>query len=247
MKFTEFALNLIYPPFCVGCNELLPFDSPIEVALCPACYDKWQKAREAICPDCKQHEDECRCRPSALRKMSVECAHLVPYRNAEGEVERLLLTAKEENYRHLFRFFGKELAERSESLEQAIEQDALVTWLPRSRRRASEKGIDQAKEVAKAFAEIRSLEVAPLFKRINGGAQKNLTATERFDHARSAYKLSQKCPPVKGRTIVLIDDIFTTGATMLAAIELLGTVGAGRIVCLTVAMTRSTKGKPANE
>lgn len=243
MKCSEFLLNLIYPPFCVACGELLHCDAPSDNALCDHCCEKWAEGRATACLDCHRREDECRCAPEALRKLGGETAHLLPYRNAEGVLEQVLLTAKRERYRHLFRFMGGELAKRADALQPMLSQNALITWLPRSRLAASDAGVDQAKELALAFAEVTSLECAPLFARIKGGAQKELTGSERLAHACAAYRLKRRRPPIEGRTLILIDDIFTTGSTMQAATELLREAGAGRIVCLTVAKTRSEKRK----
>lgn len=238
MKTTDLLLKLLYPPFCVICGELLPIDRA-EEALCEKCLPKWQRAKLARCPDCHRREDECRCTPNTLRRLAAECAHLIAYRESANAAEKLLLTAKDERYRSLFCFLGKELSARFDAIVPSVERDALVTWMPRSRLRAADSGVDQAKEIAKAFASLRSFETAPLFIRVRGGAQKALTASERFEHARETYRLKPKHSPLTGRTVILIDDIFTTGATMLAATELLHSAGAGRVICLTVAKTRN--------
>lgn len=238
MKASELLLNLIYPPFCVMCGELLPIGDADD-ALCETCHAKWQKAREARCPDCRRSEAECCCTPSELHRLNAECAHLVPYQQASDAVGRVLLTAKDERYHTLFNFFGRELSERLAQVRPPVARDALITWLPRSRSKAAETGVDQAKEMAKALAKYTGLQVTPLFDRVRGGMQKELTADERLSHARASYRLRRKGPPLGGRTVVTVDDIFTTGATMLATAELLRAHGAGRIICLTVAKTRS--------
>lgn len=242
MKTTELLLNLIYPPFCANCGELLPLTNAAD-ALCDRCHDQWDYARGEFCPDCRRREDACRCVPPTLRHLGAECAHIVPYRSSTDTVGRLLLTAKDERYDSLFRFFGQALAERCESIFEPIEADVIVTWLPRSRARASERGVDQAKEMASALASLKGWQIAPLLSRVKGGAQKELTAEERLIHARASYRLARKHPPLAGRTVLLVDDILTTGASMLAA-ELLKGAGAARIVCLTVAKTRQKENEP---
>jgi predicted amidophosphoribosyltransferase len=63
--------------------------------------------------------------------------------------------------------------------------------------------------------------------------------------ARRTYRLHRRCPSVEGATVLLVDDVITTGATMLAGIELLQAAGAKKIYCLTVGQTikSSSKGK----
>lgn len=243
MKASELILNLVYPPFCTACGELLEL-SRAEDALCDQCRDRWMQARAMHCPDCRRREDACRCIPPALRDLGAECAHILPYRSSADTVGRLLITAKDERYHGLFRFLGQALAERTASIFEPIEADAIVTWLPRSRRTKAERGVDQAEEMARSLAAIKGWQIEALFDRIKGGAQKELTADERLAHARTAYRLNRKHPTLEGRTVVLVDDILTTGASMRAAAELLGQVGVARIVCLTVAKTRQKENEP---
>lgn len=244
MKSSEFLLNLIFPPFCVVCGELLTVDAPSDQALCEKCLPKWKKAREERCPVCKCPEEVCRCVSPDLLRLRAECAHIVAYRDQSDAVGRMLLTAKDERYHSLFRFFGKALSARVDAIIPPIEHDVLVSWLPRSRTRASDAGVDQAKEMAKSLAVHKEWQIMPLFTRVKGGAQKELTADERLVHARASYRLKSKLPSLTGKTVVLVDDILTSGASMLAAAELLKQAGAARIVCLTVAKTRQKEKEP---
>ncbi len=243
MKAAELLLNLVYPPFCVACGELLPL-TKAEDALCDKCNDQWTQAKELHCPDCRNREDICHCAQPTLRRLGVECAHLVPYRSPTDMVGKLLMTAKDERYDSLYRFFGRVLSERADAIFEPIGQDAIVTWLPRSRSRRRQAGVDQAKESARALADCKGWKLEELLVRVNGGAQKELTAEERLIHARKSYRLARKHTPIEGKTVVLVDDILTTGASMMAAAELLRSAGAGRIICLTVAQTRQKEKNP---
>lgn len=240
MKVAKLCLDLIYPPFCAVCGELLPIEWA-DKALCAGCQAKWQAARAVRCPDCGNRADACRCAEPELAKLGAECAHLVPYRSQSDAVGRLLLTAKDENYHTLFDFFGAELADRLDHLTEPLPRDALITWLPRSRSNAAKAGVDQANRMAKALAAHRGCQAVPLLVRQKGGTQKSLTALERLDHARASYRLYPKRPPMMGRTVIAVDDILTTGASMLAAAGLLKLAGVERIICLTVAKTQSEK------
>lgn len=242
MKLSEFALDLLYPPFCVICGQLLPIDRA-EDALCTQCHAKWEQSRGECCPNCHAREDECNCTPPAPAALNAECAHLIPYRNSSNRIERMLLTAKDENYQSLFRFLGKALAERLEGLSRPLPSDALVTWLPRSYLRRAESGVDQAKKMAVELSKIADLTCISLFRRKTGGTQKELSAAARFAHARTSYELKARRPSLVGKTVVVVDDILTTGASMLAASDLLHKAGAERIVCLTVAQTRTDQKK----
>ncbi len=243
MKLYHLMLDLLYPPFCAACGELLPIGREFSQTsmqssskvLCPTCLEKWRQAKETRCFVCHRKQCECSCTPRSLLKLKAKCAHIAAYRTAEDTAGRLLMAVKDENYTLLYDFLAEELAERLNHLP--MPKNCLITFLPRSRRRAADAGVDQAKELARRLSAISGFPMLSLFDRKQGGVQKELSAEERLVHARAAYKLKENHPSLDGRTVVLVDDIFTTGASMLAAAELLTADGADRLICLTIAKT----------
>jgi ComF family protein len=234
MSMLDYILDLFYPPTCLSCDELqIPGTT---VPLCPKCQQRWEEMRRQRCPDCKELQTLCRCKPSLLAELSrnTECIHLVPYEQT-SLAGRLILIAKDERLPRLTAFFADQLEMAMAVREVPTEPDELIlTYLPRSKDRASESGIDQSQALAKALGKRLGLKVSNCFARQNAPPQKNLSATERLRSARRTYRLLKSCPSVSGKTVLLIDDVITSGATMLAGAELLTAAGAKQIYCITV-------------
>ena len=234
MSTFDFILDLFYPPTCLSCDELQVPGT--KVPLCPRCQQRWEELRRQSCPDCKQLQTLCKCKPALLNDLSrnTECLHLVPYEqtNLAG---RLILIAKDERLPRLTAFFADQLQMAMAMREVPTEPSELIlTYLPRSKDRARESGVDQSQALAKALGARIGMKASVCFARKKAPPQKNLGAVERLQSARRTYRLHKRCPSVQGKTVLLIDDVITSGATMLAGVELLTAAGANRIYCITV-------------
>lgn len=119
---------------------------------------------------------------------------------------------------HQFKFNHKVGLDRSlgKLLEQAVVSNLpidLVVPVPLHRKRLQQRSYNQALLLAREFARIRKLPVANdlLFKVSETGSQQGLSAKERVQNLQGAFMLQGD---VSGMTILLIDDVMTTGATV---------------------------------
>jgi ComF family protein len=112
--------------------------------------------------------------------------------------------------------------------------DALVP-VPLYHRRQRERGFNQARELADGLAACRGLPVLDCLSRDRETlSQTGLERNARWDNMNGAFRLKPRFD-VKGRHLLLIDDVFTTGATTNACARVLAEAGAGRLAALTVA------------
>lgn len=110
----------------------------------------------------------------------------------------------------------------------------LVTWAPTSDRRARERGFDQAQLIAERVAAELDLPVARLLVRETGPHQTGSTRQQRL--GRPAFRPVAVAPA----NLLLVDDVVTTGGTMVAACAALRAAGAEQVIGLAVARTPST-------
>lgn len=108
---------------------------------------------------------------------------------------------------------------------------AVVTWAPTTPARRRARGYDQAKVLARRVARELGRPCRPLLRRIDGGQQTGRTAVERSHGAR--FEPMGRCPA----TVVVVDDVTTTGATMRAAASMLKRAGATSVHGLVLART----------
>jgi ComF family protein len=115
-----------------------------------------------------------------------------------------------------------------------MDDQTLVVSLPTAYTRVRQRGYDQAALLGKCVARLRGLQMAtPLLRQ---GQSRQVGATRAQRQAQSKNMFSIKNPHlVKGRSILLIDDICTTGASLSAAAKLLRRAGAHQVSAAVVA------------
>ena len=236
------ARDLLFPPRCVGCDDLLPPFAKRATVLCPLCRTAWETA----ITEAADH---------AAADAGRGLIYLVRYRpgHADGIPERLIYHLKHEGDPRAFSFVAERLAPRLLDAAATLptrapvgeDKPLLFTYPPRRRSAVREDGFDQAQRLAKALAVACDGDFAALIKRTHRKAreQKTLNAAEREVNATSSYVLSDTAAEiVRDRTVVICDDLCTTGATLNRCAALLVEAGARSVVLCTVARTDSHGG-----
>ncbi len=160
-------------------------------------------------------------------------------------MSRAILLLKYGNVAPLGAWFARRLAGLIERQPQGFAADAVVP-VPLDRGRLRERGYNQAELIAKPLARLlgipfRSCLLVRTRPRPN---QLRLTRRERWETVRGAYA-THKTAQVDKLRVLLVDDVFTTGATLDACSRALKGAGAARVVGLTVA--RALPHSPALE
>lgn len=98
-------------------------------------------------------------------------------------------------------------------------------------------GFDQSEEICKAMAKQYGLVCVELIKRRRGGKeQKKLNAAERKKNINSLMRPSKgTADTARGKYVILLDDIVTTGASMSACLPMLRKMGVKGVICVTLA------------
>ena len=236
------ARDLLFPPRCVGCGDLLPPFARRATVFCPLCRTAWETA----VTEAADH---------AAADAGRGLVYLVRYRpgHADGIPEKLIYHLKHEGDPRAFSFVAERLAPRLLDAAATLptrapvgeDKPLLFTYPPRRRSAVREDGFDQAQRLSKALAGACDGDFAALIRRTHRKAreQKTLNAEERAVNATSSYILADKAAEaVRDRTVVICDDLCTTGATLDRCAALLVEAGARSVILCTVARTDSHKG-----
>lgn len=241
-----FLSELMFPPKCVGCSERLSsFEDSFDggYAFCINCRAEWEREKLNACPTCRVAAIECTCRPEILDKKYIDCVSLVKFGRAQS-VDGLIYSLKKRKIRKNFDFASSELAKRfltySEKTERDI-SDAIFTNVPRKRTSIARFGFDHAKILAKMTAKKVGHPYEELiFRRGDGKDQKKLTLKERSENVKGSFELAIE-GKINEKTVVLVDDVVTSGNTALECIKILRAGGAKNVVLLSIAHASEKK------
>lgn len=210
-------LDLLFPPKCVFCGALAE--------------------KELICPKCAA--DLPKTGERALRELGegLHCAAPLYY---EERVRESLLRFKFHDAPYYAKGYAPLLA-RTAALELNGRFD-LVSWTPVSEKRRRERGYDQSELLAKELCRLWETEpVRTLRKTVHTPAQSGIAEPEqRRANVLGVYE-TVDAAAWRGKRILLVDDILTTGATLREAARTLRLAGAAEVTALTLAMARSEK------
>ena len=215
MRIYHWIMHLLFPPRCVLCRELL------------------EGNETDLCRNCRIDAPEY---PNLKRKLQfLDSFAAVWY--YEGSVRRSLLRFKFYGARSYASSYGRFLAMKL--CQDYPEGFDVLTWVPVSRLRRFRRGYDQVELLARAVG--RELDLVPVsaLKKIRHNRQQSRIwdAAKRRANVLGAYRVV--CPEqIRGKRVLLLDDILTTGATVGECARMLRTNGAKEVHCAVVAAAR---------
>lgn len=228
-------INIVFPPKCASCKEILPYYS--ENVLCDKCREKWKAEKETKCRRCGKIIASCSCIPENCKDIIERLISVAPYTSLGSVTDNIVLSAKDYKDKELFKFMAREMSEAAYA-EIPSTEGITVTYVPRSLARKNETGHDQSEYLARYVAENFSLEMRKMFRKKGTAEQKKLGAQERALSAESSYVMRKNvADTVKGKTFILCDDVVTTGASLSVCARTLLDAGADRVYALTFAKT----------
>ena len=215
MIVSDALARLLFPPKCVLCGTLLDDD---ETDLCRSC--------RLDSPDC----------PVSKNKLPfLDSWTAVWY--YEGNVRRSILRFKFHGARSHAGCYGRLLAMKL--LREYPQGFDVLTWVPISGIRKFRRGYDQVELLAQAVGAELGLQPTPLLKkRRHNRPQSGISGdAQRRANVLGAYRILDP-EAVSGKSVLLLDDILTTGATAGDCARMLLTAGAREVHCGAVAMAR---------
>ena len=222
-KLTGTALDLLFPMTCLGCNRSGRM-------ICESCTERLPRLAPPLCPLCAHPGAANLCR---------WCASLTPFFDGisvpylmEGPVREAIHAFK---YRNTFAARG-ELAELLAAHLIAHPLPAeVIAPVPLHSRRLRERGYNQAALLARGLGKLAGLPVdESLVIRVEDTPQQARTASRqaRRDNVSGSFR---SAADARGVSVILLDDVVTTGATMSACAEALKVGGASRVWGLALA------------
>ncbi|MGH2628563.1 MAG: ComF family protein [Anaerolineales bacterium] len=237
-RLSEAGLDLVFPPRCAGCGS----PGPVWCDRCRQALDRWPRRACALCGARDGHRPAC-----AAAAADVPVRTYAVYR---GPVARALLLLKYRPQRQVAAVMAGWLADLVREEGWRVE---VVLAVPLGARRARSRGYNQVALVAQDLAERLCAVHLPeaLIRTRETRSQVGLNPAQRRRNVAGAFVARRD--RVAGRTVLVVDDLTTSGATLLACAQALRQASAGRVFGASLArpsndpfrsMTDRSEGKP---
>ena len=230
MNWWSSILDLISPRQCVVCGERL---TPTERSICSVCLRHLPRTTYQFTPDDN---------PMAQlfwHLTPIERAAALIYYEPHSEMARIVYQLKYGQRPDIGEDMGRLMAVEMEFARYFEGIDALLP-VPLARKRLRQRGYNQSERLAEGIRQKTGL---PVITRAVGRkhflqSQTQLSRHERQENVQDIFELRDE-RPLKGRHLLLIDDICTTGATLIALVDAIKHVEGIRLSVLTFGFTKS--------
>ena len=204
---------------------------------CVLCRSILGKEETDLCRACRLDQPEYRC---GKRKVP-HIADLTAVWMYQGNAAASLRRYKFSNARHYAPVYGRLLAMR---IMQDLEQADIITWVPVSARRLRQRGYDQVELLARAVSVELGIPAIRTLEKFRDNRPNSGLAdpAQRRANVLGVYRPVQP-ERFRGKRVLLLDDIVTTGATASECARILLTAGAGEILFGAVAASGTTSSK----
>jgi ComF family protein len=214
----------LLPGACLTCGD--PVEEQADPLVCDLCRVRWRAPAPPWCPTCGEPSPlglSCRICPEWPAGFEWARSAVV----LDPSVRRLVHRFKYDGWRRLADVFAPPMVPL---LPDATE--ATLVPIPVARRRRRERGYNQAEELALALARQSGATVAPqrLWRSTETTSQTRLGPEARRANLAGVFAAAPDDRPV-----ILVDDVFTTGATLVSAASALLDAGASRVLAVTFA------------
>jgi ComF family protein len=230
------GLGLLYPEVCQLCQAARA--TPAEGYVCGDCRAKARFIQAPLCERCgRPYEGDITTRFECANCQEMEW-HFQSARSAVVARDPVLEVIHRYKYQRALWFepFLAELLIRAASPALAAQRPSMIVPVPLHPAKRREREFNQAERLA---ARLGAATHIPVNKRllqrvVPTRTQTQLSRPERLDNVRNAFAMQQG-QRLNGERIVLVDDVFTTGATTSACARVLVAAGAGEVCVWTVA------------
>jgi len=218
-------LDLVFPKRCVSCGVFGKY-------ICNRCFKKIEFVEKPVCPICQRQAIGGKTHPRCAGKFRLD--GLVVVCKYKGPIK---LAIKKVKYKWIYDI-EKVLVDllASQIWKFDLPQQSILVPVPLHKKRKNWRGFNQAEILAKTLS--RKFDVgysAILFRNRETKTQVGLSREERKKNIKGAFSLSQGAN-VNGRDFLLVDDVYTSGATIREAAKVLKSSGARNVWAMAVAL-----------
>ena len=202
-------LTMLFPNRCPYCNAVIEPEKP-------------------VCDECSFRFDP----KPYIQRLPNGCTCISAFEHS-GIQRKMMLDFKLHKKKHYYKSFAAVINILVKNEWGDIHFD-YYTSVPAHKTKIRIRGYDQTKIIAESAADLNRCKYRKLLVQVkNNRPQRELNAQERRENVGGVYPCSGKCD-ISGKTILIIDDVITTGSTLLECTNILLENGAKAVCCATV-------------
>lgn len=237
-------LDLIYPPRCAACSVRI--GDGLHDDFCPGCTGELKPVKAPFCSLCCEPfpgdlDPGFTCPNCFNNPFAFDFA--VSAWQSEGSLREAIHRFKYQKRIHLRQPLAHKLhdALADPRLAGTLAPGAAESWVivpvPLHARRQRERGFNQSAELSRQLARLSRLPCLEALRRTRyTTAQAALNRKQRLANLAGAFAISPKISAtIRGKNVLLVDDVFTTGSTAHECSKVLKAAQAGLVIVLTVA------------
>ncbi|WP_058485998.1 ComF family protein [Defluviitalea phaphyphila] len=234
----DIILNIIYPPKCIFCNTIIPIQK--EKGICDDCKKSLPFIKEKVCQKCGKPIDNIE-----ERNTCFDCIKYPPIYDKgwallvyEGIVRDMIYRFKYGGHKEYAVYLGVLMANKIKN-ENIKEKFDLIIPIPMHLKKKRIRGYNQSEELAKIISKQLKIpiDITILTRIKETKPQSGLSITQRKNNLKKAFKIKQNTD-LKGKKILLIDDIYTTGSTINTCANILKKKGVKKVCFLSLSIGR---------
>ena len=218
-------LDLFFPKRCVSCKRVGSY-------ICSDCFSKIEFVKHPICPVCQRQAVGGKTHPGCVGRyrldgLVVACRYSGPVKMAIGKVK----------YKWIYDI-GKVLCELivKNLWRFDIETNLTLVPVPLHSKRKRSRGFNQAEILAQDLAKRFGEKYEDLLVRnVETKSQVGLKRDARFENIKDAFSLKNSSD-LRGKNFIIVDDVYTSGATISECAKVLKRAGAKSVWAMTVAL-----------
>jgi len=210
------VLDILFPKMCLGCGR-------------EGAY---------ICKDCETFLSEIDLvmsggPTSPLILGEVGPLNIVSVWEYEGLMEKLIQKIK---YDGCYDIVGELVAMAFNKIDLNLPKDTIITFVPMFKKKEKRRGFNQAELIAKKMGEMTARPAVGLLEKIKDNrSQVGLNPHQRAENVKNVFKMIEVGPQSTWQNVLIIDDVYTTGATMGECIKILKKAGVKNVWGFTLA------------
>lgn len=234
-------MDYVFPPKCIFCNKLLY--PGIELEICDQCYSDMPFIRGKACIKCGQPLDQ-----NTQVDQCVDCKHTqhlfvqgaAPC-EYNGTVRGSIVRLKFHGKKRYAKTFGILMSRKIKQMTSWPRFDIII-YTPIHFEKKRERGYNQAKLLADILGKEIGCPVGAevLIKTRHTVSQSKLDRKHRQENLKGAFRYNEKAAPIQNMNVLLVDDVYTTGATVDECCRIILEAGANSIYISTAAIGKGT-------